>query len=536
MKLLSVVLLTSSVLTFYANAKTDLALGLQSSLVYSENETLAAGSRSSNTLTIQPTLSITQSTRKTRTNANFQHMYINELSSVSDEDIGNNKSNFTNYNITTRINVIENALRINGRASQSYRNTSASNALVNDQIFGNQDLSKTENYSAGFDLTLNRFDYVELIADGNVSNVKSDRQTDFDNGLDTTNSDYSATILAGKEFRYIDWNFTANYADTNGSSRNDSVSESYIGNIYIGLVKRLRFVVTGTIEKNDITSTQVDGDRRIEYKTAGAGLSWFRDRSRFLDVTYNISSRSGDNAQRDKFVGVNFGWRFSARTNVTGNLGRRFFGRSANFSLNHNIRKFRTRIAYNEAVTNFSRLIASNQSIGGIVCPVGAVDFTQCFIPDTINYDLQPGEEFTSLNFIVPEISEQTILRKNFTFETNYRFRKLNLSFTANVADTEYLDGSREETRQNLTLAANLKLSRKLTVSWSNRFTKFENQSVATGTENTDDIWTSTFSSSYQNNKSLSTALSLRYSERESSVFERNYDGIRISLSTNYRF
>lgn len=536
MKLLSVVLLTSSFLAFNVNAKTDFALGLQSSLVYSENDTATAGSRSSNVLTIQPSLDITQSTRKTRTNANIRHQYVNELSSISDEEVGNNKSNFTNYNITTQVDAVEGVLRLNGRASQSYQNISASNSLVNDQLFGNQNLSKTENYSAGFDLTLNRFDYIEMVANGNLSNVKSNRQTDFDNGLDTTNSDYRATISAGKEFRYIDWNLTGSYADTNGSSRNDSVSESYVGNLYIGLVKRLRLVLTGTIEKNDISSTQVDGNRKIEYKTAGAGLSWYRDSSKFFDVTYNISSRSGDNAERDKFIGVNFGWRLSSRTNVTGNLGRRFFGRSANFSLNHNIRKYRTRIAYNEAVTNFSRLIASNQSIGGIVCPIGSTDFTQCFIPDTLNYDLQPGEEFTSLNFIVPEISEQTILRKNFIFETNYRFRKLNLTFTANVADTEYLDGSRDETRENLTVAANLKLSRKLSVSWSNRFTKFENVALGTGITNTDDIWTSTFSSNYQNNRSLSTTASLRYSERESSVFERNYDGIRASLSLNYRF
>lgn len=526
--------------TFCVDAKTDFVLSASSSLVYSKNKTATVGTQSSTVLTIQPSLGIVQNTRTTQTSANIRHLYTNELSSTSEQEVGNDKSNFTNFDINTRIEVIEHVLRVNGRASQSYQNRSASNSLVNDQLFGNQDLSKTETYKAGFDLTLNRFDYVHLVANGNISNVKSSRQTNFNEGLNSTISDYSATISAGEEFRYIDWNFRARYADSNGSSRNDSVSESYVGNIYIGLVKKIRLVLTGTIEKNDFSSVNIDSDidtdTSNEYKTVGAGLSWFRDRSKFFDVTYNISSKSGNDEKREKFVGVNFGWRFSSRTNVTGNLGRRFFGRSADFSLNHNIRKRRTSIKYNETVTNFSRLIASSQSVGGIVCPVGSSDFTECFIPETLDYQLQPGEEFTSLNFVVPEISEQTILRKNFIFTTNYRFRKLNLTFTANIADTDYLDGSREETRQNLTLAANYSLGKKLSLSWSNRFSKFETLDLDTESKNTDDIWTSTLSSSYRSNKRLSTSLALRYSKRESELVERNYDGTRVSLSINYRF
>ncbi len=545
MKILSAVLFFCLLFSVCARAKTEFSASVNASYIVSDNDTQALGSRSSNVFTVRPSLSAFHTTRKSRSNINIRHSYIEQFSSGNEEELGNDRSSFTNFDVSTRLSIVENVLQLNGRAAQSYRNTNAANSLVNDEFFGNRELAKTETYLVGFDLTLNRFDFAEFIADGKVSNVKSDRQTSFstgvDNGLNNTNTDLTATIRAGKVFKYVDWNLTGRYSETSGSSNRDSVNESYFGNFYIGILKRLRLVATGTLEKNEFTpigGTDVDleGNRNVEYKTAGLGLSWFRDRSRFLDVTYNISSRTGNNDQREEFVATNFGWRFSSRTTVTGNFGRRFFGRSANFSLNHNIRKFRTRISYNEQVTNFSRLIASNQTVGGIVCPIGSTDFTECFIPDTLDFQLQPGQEFTSLSFIVPEISEQTILRKNLLFNTNYRFRKLNLTFTANLADTEYLDGSRNEQRENYTIAANMSLSRKLAVSWNNRLTNFENLSLTDEVTNKDDIWTSTISANYQNNRNLSTSLSYRYSERKSSVFERNYDGNRISLSVNYRF
>ena len=168
--------------------------------------------------------------------------------------------------------------------------------------------------------------------------------------------------------------------------------------------------MTGNSETNEYRGSETLGSRELSFDSAGVGLSYYLSRGRFIDITYNESTR--DSEDKEEFLGVNLVWQFSARTSVTANYGRRFYGKSGNFAFTHNRKRLRTTIGYNESVSSYTRLIAEEQSLGTFVCPSNAVDFSGCFQPDTLDYQLAPGESLRELNALVPEISEEITLRR----------------------------------------------------------------------------------------------------------------------------
>lgn len=517
-----------------AFADLDLTSSIETSVVHSEFSRSDAEDVSSDAITIQPSIGARYTAKKINTSFNASHTFI-ESSRSNETELSNDKSSFTNYGFDASLSAIDRVLSFSVGASQSYNNTRFSDSNVNDQFFGNADLSKTTTQNAGMQFQISQADYIGLGFTANVSKVKSDRQFGSDEPLDSNNLSYLGRIFSGDEIRRVSWNLSAQYRETTGTGPNNLTSESYNGVFYVGLIDALRLVATGQKESNSSESFFLGTSRPRDFKSAGIGLSWQRMPGKRIDITYNITSKNA--GERDRFVGVDFDWRFSTRTSVSGNLGRRFFGRSGSLTVTHNSRRFRNSVTYDEQVTNFSQLISTSQVIATIVCPIGATDISQCFLPDSLDYELQAGEQFTNLSALTPEITEESILRKNWSLNTGYSYRRITLGFNARDIETEYLSSGRLQNTQSINLSANLRYSNRTSFSINTTFSDTESANDPAN----DDSFSSKNSSygfgiSHKLGRNLTTSFDLRHVERESRIATRDLDTNRVTLSLRYTF
>lgn len=511
---------------------------VDASYINISSDTGASEPNTSDTFQFRPSLGLIYTANRAHASLIANHRYLDRhISSTSDINTNNQASNFTDYTFDAELNAIDNVLRLNARGTQTYQNTDTNNALINDEVFSSQQLAKIRRGSVGAIFTLPNPDYFNFSLAGNLSKVETDRTALGNNSIDSDNTNITAVLQQGDEVKRVSWNITAEHTDTNGTGRNDIVSKTIDGVGYIGLADEWRFVVTGREESNELKSDQVDSTRNLDYSSAGIGLSYFQDRGRFIDLTYNVSSRQEveGGQERDKFIGLNFNWRFSSRTSVQGNYGKRFYGRSGSFRLNHRIKKLKTNISYEENLTTFSRLVAGDTFTGSFVCAVGAIDITQCFQPATANYELQPGEQFNNFDFTIPEINEEALLRKSLSIGTGYQFRHLKANLSIRNTDTEYVDSQRSEQSLNINLALSMQFGRKSTLSWTNGYSEFD-RDVQGVFGDDDSTWTTSLNYNYKVNRDLSTRVGFQYTNRNSPVLTQDFTSRRITLSMVYKF
>lgn len=519
------------------NAKLRSTASLDTSYINNEVQGDDFGKRDSSSLVIQPTVGLILESEIIDASFNVDHRFIRDSSSIENsEDIGtNDKSSLTNYSYRVKVNTIQDILSLNASGSQTYRNVDVTNVLINNEDFGNKQLAKTRTDAVGFDLTLNKSKLMGFEMSGNTTSVNSDESSFLENGLDSTNDTLGAVFYSGPSLKAISWNFVGNYNKTQGRGSNDIESRTFNGNVYLGLFSNLRLVTTAQLENNILTSTQdAEGTQELEYNSYGAGLSWYRSAEQFIDITYNESSKQ--EGEKEHFIGTNFSWRFSPRTKISGEYGRRFYGESGRFSLNYDLRKLRIEASYTEEVTSFTRLIAGD-TVGGIfVCPIGSVSFFECFIPESLDYDLQPGEEFTALNINLAELSEESTLRKSFQLSAGYNFRRFSAAFTLVSSDFEYVQTLRKQQELNSSFTLNVNLSKLATLSWTNTYGKAK-RNISELSEGLDDrTISSTLTYRHSLSRNADIYFSYQITNRASPVENRDFISRRSTVRYSYKF
>ncbi|MEP4889827.1 MAG: hypothetical protein ABJV04_07365 [Aliiglaciecola sp.] len=524
------------ILSSLANAELKFNSDVTSSYVRHSSDSEAFSRRDSDIFTFEPSLGATYEANKIQGAATVRYLQVSNNASSDSTDLNLDQNyNFTSFNYNGRLTAIDNVLSFTARGSQSYRNTIAGNALVNDELYGSQELSKTQTNSAGFNFSLSQGDWVRMAVEGSYSKVKSDRQVFLDSDLDTSNTSVTSQIYSGDEVKRVNWNISGTYNETLGSGFNDSRSELYSGDFRIGLINEFSLVFTGQNERNELSSESGGSDvsSDFNYTSYGVGLSWYQSAQRFIDVTYNRSTENED--ESENFLGLKFDWRFTSRTSIAGEYGRRFYGESGNLNLTHKIRKFQTQVTYEENITNYTRLVAGDTVTGSFVCPIGADQILQCFQPATIDYVLQPGEEFSNFNFIIPDITESDIIRKSLSTNIGYSFRKVQSSLTYRNTNTEYIDGSREQKTQTISLDSSLQINRKTSLSGSIIITSYDNtvDDDRLSADN-DDVFTATLNYTRKLNRDLNATIGYQHTTRRSPVENRDYDSDRITFEVVY--
>ncbi|MGK0306182.1 MAG: hypothetical protein ACI8UG_001933 [Gammaproteobacteria bacterium] len=451
--------------------------------------------------------------------------------SVDNED-GNDTSNqnYTDLKYTSNLTLIENALSLTLSGAQNYRVINQQQYGFSDEILGSDNLTKSRNNKAQLNFFIPNPLYVGFTLQSTYSKTQTDQSQTGQTGVDGDNLGITARLFQGKYIRPINFDISAQYNDTGRANFQNFESTRVQASVGFPIIKEVDFIVTGSLNEYDTGQTEFSSRQNLDTTSYGAGLEWSPSNGRNLSLTYN-QLEEGENTT--DFLGVNIAWAFSNRTAVSFDYGKRFFGDSYNLNFKHSLKSLRTSVSYSEDLTTFSRLGASSTNITGIfVCQFGSTDLIDCFQPDSLDYQLQVGEEFRATTEVVTDISEEVILRKSGTASIGYSKRKVTMSIDATYRRTEYLESDRLSINRSLRLNVNYAIGRKTNISFASNVASNQFNELETA----DTTMTNSINFSRDLGRYLKLSIAARFLDRESDNLNRNGTDKRLTVGLNYIF
>jgi uncharacterized protein (PEP-CTERM system associated) len=448
----------------------------------------------------------------------------------SEDETDNTNQNYTNLNYTSAFTLIENSLLLTLNGAQNYRVVNQQQAGFSDEILGSDNLTKSRNNSARLDFSIPNPLYVGFTLQSTYSKTQTGQSQAGQTGVDGDNLGVSVSLFQGKYIRPINFNISAQYNDTSRANFQNFESTRVQASVGFPIIKEVDFVVTGSLDEYDTGQAALINRSNLDTTSYGAGLEWTPSNGRNISLTYN-QLEEGEN--QTKFIGVNLAWAFSNRTAINFDYGKRFYGDSYTLNFNHSLKSLRTSVSYSEDLTTFSRLGASSTNITGIfVCQFGSTELIDCFQPDSLDYQLQVGEEFRATTEVVTDISEEVILRKSGTASIGYSKRKVTMSVDASYRRTEYLESDRLSINRSLRLNLSYAIGRKTNISFAsslatNQFNELETADTTT---------TTSINFSRALGRYLNLNIAARFLDRESDNLARNGTDKRLTVGLNYTF
>jgi uncharacterized protein (PEP-CTERM system associated) len=445
------------------------------------------------------------------------------------ENVNTNK-NYTNLRYTTALTLIENTLLLTLNGAQNYRAVNQQQAGFSDEILGSGNLTKSRNNSAKLDFSIPNPLYVGLTLQSTYSKTQTGRSQEGQTGVDGDNVGVYARLYQGKNLRRINFDISAQYNDTSRANFKNFESTRAQGSFGIPIIKEIDFIVKASLDEYDAGQTGFSGRSNLDSTSYGTGLKWMPSNGRNISLTYNQFEESEN---QTKFLGVNLAWAFSTRTALNFDYGKRFYGDAYKFNFQHSLKFLRTSMSYSEDLTTFSRLGASSNNISGIfVCQFGSTDLIDCFQPDSLDYQLQVGEEFRATTEVVTDISEEVILRKFGTASIGYSKRKVTMSINASYRRNEYLESDRLSINRSLQLNVDYAIGRKTNISFASTLqtNKFN------GLETADTTMITSINFRRSIGRYLNLNIAAKFLDRESENLSRNGTHNRLTFGLNYTF
>jgi uncharacterized protein (PEP-CTERM system associated) len=488
---------------------------------------------------IKPSIQGSYSSRRLRASVTANHSIVKKSSSsdsIIDTDTGtgtgtaSDTQNYTDLKYTSSLELIENALTLSLSGAQSYRNISQQQQYFSDKVLSSEGLTKTSHNSAQLNFSVPNPIYFGFTLQGAYSKTKTDRSQESTIGFDSDNLGVVARLYQGKNIRRMNFDISAQYNDTSRANSQNFKSTLVRGEIGFPIIQKVDFIVTGNLSEYDTGQTGFAGRPNLDTSSYGAGLKWKPSNERNVSVTYNQLDE-GDN--QTNYVGLNLAWAFTSRTAFNFDYSKRFYGDAYNFNFKHSLKSLRTSVSYSEELTTYSRLGASTTNITGIfVCEFGSTDLTDCFQPDSLDYQLQAGEEFRATTEIETDITEEVLFRKSGNASIGYDKRKVKISIDTTYRQTEYLESNRLNTNRSLRFNFNYALGRKTDISFTSTIAKDQRSE----SDNTDTIVTTSINFKRNLTRDLKLNVGLRLLDRESDDLERNGNDKRLTVGLNYTF
>ncbi|MDP5131550.1 MAG: hypothetical protein NWQ54_11745 [Paraglaciecola sp.] len=436
---------------------------------------------------------------------------------------------FTDFRLNSNTSIIENLMSLALKADQNYRPSNQSDGFIVDRLLSTGELSKTDKYSAILNFAMPNPEYVGLDWQALYSKSTADNSIDDGPSLNSSNKGLTLRVYNGRNLRRIGFNLSAQQNDTARRNNQNFKSTILNGNINFGLFNDLSFVLTGSDTTYDLSSeTQVANPRNIDTTSYGAGLKWSPSNNRFIEITFNNLEQE---LQKTEYIGVSSNWAFTNRTSLALNYGKRFYGDAYSAKFTYNLKSLRSSMSYSEDVTSFSRLSVTEESLGVFVCPIGSTDLLDCFQPNDLSYELQPGEEFINFNSIVNDLTDEVILNKTAQATIGYSLKKLKVSINYRYTDTEYLESQRSRKNQSISINSNYQLSKTTNISLNSSLSKIENKTTVD-----EDSITITVSLKKSLSQNLVVNSSFRYLDRSSEQVIRDLTDKRLTLGFTYSF
>ena len=513
----------------------DVKTNISASYVAMDVDSQETSESSSRTLEVTPFIGAIYRSKRLYSSLNLAVQHVDrDFSGVTpDETSPDSTEDYVNYDYNLNFEAIENMLTLTANGRRALQNLNPANALTNSIYYGADQLSTTVQHSGGFDFGLPRGKYVGFVVSGNYSDLSSETQLDRIRPLDTNNTNLVSRLFSGRDMKGLNFEFTHQYTDTevNEGPQNDLLSRTLSGSISFPIYEDFRLLVEGRSEENTYRGDAGLDSGALEYDSAGIGFAWKTSPEKFINLTYN-RSEGQDGEEDDEFLGATVNWRFSPRTVVRADYGKRFFGETGNFTLSHDTRKLRTRVTYGESLTTYTRLFTEEVDLGTFVCPADSTGIGDCFQPDGADYELQPGESFTGFTSLNPDLREEVILRKELFGSVGYQFRRVRATLSYRHADVDYLESDQATNDETVALLLNMKVGSRTSISLNNRYLKLERENTGT----IDETYSTDLRFNYLTKDKLKFSFDIGYVDRDSTDDERDVRNARAALSVTYHF
>ncbi|MBN7826673.1 TIGR03016 family PEP-CTERM system-associated outer membrane protein [Bowmanella dokdonensis] len=456
-----------------------------------------------------------------------------------DENSSELDKSFTDYRFNSDLSLWDDRLGLQVSSSRTKRATSQADSLVVDPLLGASELVKSRNRNAVLSFESRDSGVIAFSGSASAGEVETGSFEEGGNnsfrGLNNKNYQTVARLYQGNDINNLYFDITSQYSLTKREAeRGDFESRNLSARAGVALTERIYAIVRGNDDSNKIEDSEISSGQ-LESTTYGAGLEWRRSSNRYIAVTYNQYEQ---NDRKQQYVGLDLNWAFTQRTSVSANIGKRFFGDSYQFSLEHNTKHWRSQIGYSDSLTSFTRQQLVTEDLGVFVCPIGELDPTQCFQPDSPNYEPGAGEQF--LNFVNQdiELSEEVILNKSAFASLGFERRKISLSLNYRYSEQEYIERAREQRTSGMQFSATYEMGPRTSLQLQSAFSKTENLLQFGERKATN----SSIGINRELNRDMDLNLSYRYvdNDNEGDTFggglsAQSYTDHRVTLSLVYR-
>lgn len=347
-------------------------------------------------------------------------------------------------------------------ASEDYRIRNSQRGIFSDEITGFSELSKMRTLGTSVSLRTAAHRETQAALGLSARKLKSERPENDDALGSFNNEFYSADLSMGKRHRDSEffWQFNSRYSESKRDIGNSLTSESADIIVGVPVLPDVAWVSRARYENNDLVTTYDN-----KFRSIGTGLEYRFGNVSYVNATYNWYRQQQLQEEKDSYWAFDMLLAPTRRSSLQVNLDRRYYGRSVEVSGSYRLKRLSARLSYNERVTVTNGLDQVLTDLGLFVCPGGFSGVSDCFVPPSANYQLQPGESLQ--NFIATdiEISESVILRKGGSFNLAYDRNRLRLSLSLRRTEDEYVESNRLNTTKGASVNGSWRLSPLMTLS-----------------------------------------------------------------------
>ncbi|MDB2330875.1 TIGR03016 family PEP-CTERM system-associated outer membrane protein [Alteromonas sp.] len=526
-----------------AVAKLDISATASTQGIFQDVQSEENGNFSLSTISINPNVNVAYQSRT------FKGLWQGTLTHLSrDRNDNSREDNYGEYSYSAQWAPVDELITFQASGALNYQNAQAGNFLVSDFFTNSDALAKTRSNRFGTTVTLSQGDWVRGQGTASYSDVASERNA-LNNGFALDNDTYqlSGTLTNGDEAKYLIWNLTGTYQNTERAqaSTGNFVSRTGSGFIDVHIADNWALRATASHEANQIAGRNDTTSITREFNTVGAGITFRKSTNRYISLTINQNDSDIENNDDGNFLGLDAQWALSSRTQISATYGRRFFGDTASANVSYNSKYFRIAFGYSEDVTNTSRLLANPENLGVFVCPVSSSSIASCFQPNSLAYVPEANEQFVQISTQNVEFNDDIIVRKSSNFQMGYDFSRVTLGMSWRYSLDDALDQDRLTRTYSLGSTLAYKIGSYTNLNASVNYANIEQRTEQQVTTTESDNWNLKTGINREFGTSLSVNADLTYIKRSGDLntvntsggqFGANFTDRRITLSLSYTY
>jgi uncharacterized protein (PEP-CTERM system associated) len=365
----------------------------------------------------------------------------------TDDDFHTLDSNF-------RLKLGPKGLALIASAAISNQSRNSSNNALADIVSG--DISRVENYSGGFEYSINNSDF-------SINSIIQYRTTKSQDAIGERQG-YGANFLSdnGSAARHIYWSASSEFADYSNQGRDGTL---FKGELKIGFITNYKITpfLRYYDETNEGDLTQSNSSS-LESDSYGGGFRWLISSRLLLDLSYNTPTGTQvdlDGKEQQDYVAATIRWEPSQRTSLKVDYGQRFYGESYGLDLTHKNKRLTNSITYVEEVRAFTRNNYQSVALGSYYCPQSEIiDTLACFLSNNDNINIDDYQLVNLNDFVLVEDLGLS-LNKELKWLSELKLTRTTFSVSLSSLTRENLDTRIEDRNARASFAIKRKVSGK---------------------------------------------------------------------------